>query len=145
MRAVVLGVLAASLAVLTATPGWSLDPLAEVEARERQWAQALLTGDLEAFDDLLHAEFRLVRLYVDQPPISKAAYIAMEGIIVDRADYDILSSSVRDDMVSITLEFDIDWRMEGRGPLPGRTICSDIWVPVAQSWKILQRVCAIPQ
>ena len=42
-----------------------------VLGQEEAWASALLAGRLDIVDELMHRDFRLVRAYSDEPPITK--------------------------------------------------------------------------
>lgn len=113
-----------------------------IRAQEERWAASLLKGDLDAVDALMHRDFRLVRAYSDQPPISKEAYLSMEGMSANSAE--VTSVAIVDaagPVVAARVTWSLDWEQEGVGKLPPHFDMLDTWVKGDDGvWRILSRI-----
>ncbi|HKK70089.1 MAG TPA: nuclear transport factor 2 family protein [Candidatus Krumholzibacteria bacterium] len=135
------------LLLLTALPGHADErtalPADDVTARERAWAAALEAPegtDLEAVDEIMHPDFRLLRTYGEAAPISKEAYLGMTGMDVHSAE--ITSSDVRvtGHVAVAHVTMTMDWSQEGRGALPSHFELVDVWVQDdTGTWKVISR------
>ena len=116
---------------------------------EQLWADSLLARDLETVGDLMHPEFRLMRIYGTdiyggQKPISKEDYLGMTGMSASMIELKPLSVTYYDDVATVVLDYRIDWSGP-QGPLPPRFYIVDTWVRTEDGWKILQRLSnAVP-
>ena len=111
-------------------------------AQEEAWAAALVVEDLDTVASIMHRDFRLVRTYGDAPPISKEAYLGMEGMSVTMAD--VTSVTVIEEVGSVVVTrvtWSMDWAQEGVGELPPHFEMIDTWIKDNDgAWRILSRV-----
>lgn len=114
-------------------------------AKEEAWASALLANELSTVGSIMHRDFRLVRAYSDAPPISKEAYLGMEGISASMAD--VTSFAVIREagpVVVARVTWSMDWAQEGVGKLPPHYDMIDTWIRGKDGvWQVLSRVSQI--
>ncbi len=123
----------------------SIAPHEAILAQEEAWANALVAADLDTVASIMHRDFRLVRTYGDAPPISKEAYLGMEGMSVTTAD--VTSVTVLTEIGSVVVTrvtWSMDWAQEGVGDLPPHFDMIDTWIRDSEgAWRILSRVSHI--
>ena len=109
---------------------------------EQRWVNALIAVDLDAVDNLMHRDFRLIRTYSDGPPISKEMYLGMKGMKVNAAE--VTSIQIAEDTGTVVVartKWTLDWQQEGIGKLPPNFDMIDTWVKDKDGkWRILSRV-----
>lgn len=113
-----------------------------VSAQEHTWAAALIAGDLDTVDSIMHRDFRLVRTYADALPISKEAYLGMQGISASRVE--VTSVTITEEagpIVIARVTMSMDWQQEGVGKLPPHFDLIDTWIRGEDGvWRVLARV-----
>lgn len=130
-----------------ATVGASAESSVEVSisAQENAWAAALIAGDLDTVDSLMHRDFRLVRTYSDALPISKEAYLGMQGMSASRVE--VTSVTITEEagpIVIARVTMSMDWQQEGIGKLPPHFDLLDTWIRGEDDvWRVLARVSQI--
>ncbi len=114
-------------------------------AQEKAWASALVASDLPEVDSIMHRDFRLVRAYSDAPPISKEAYLSMEGMSASMAEVtSVALISETGPIVVARVTWSMDWAQEGVGKLPPHFDMIDTWMKGKDGvWKVLSRVSQI--
>ena len=128
------------LLLAAALPATSEDPAANVAARERDWAAALVSKDMATLDALLHPDFRLVPLYGAEP-MSRPEYLihqeeAPEWRFTSMTPVAIRAEH-RDGVVVATVLMQVGWP-DGVSMPPGFRF-TDIWVPMDGGWRVLVR------
>lgn len=139
-------IIAAVLALLFASAANAGDKAADaILAQEKAWGAALLAGDLETVDALMHRDFRLIRAYGDAPPITKEMYLGMEGM--SASSVEVTSVKITEEAGPIAVArvtWSLDWSQEGVGKLPPHFDMIDTWVKGEDgTWRILSRVSQI--
>ena len=114
-------------------------------AQEKSWAASLLANDLETVANLMHRDFRLVRAYSDEPPITKEMYLGMQGMSATSADVTSVKVTEKAGPIVVTrVTWSMDWQQEGAGKLPPHFDMIDTWVKGEDgAWQILSRVSQI--
>lgn len=114
-------------------------------AQEEAWASALLAKDLSIVDSIMHRDFRLVRAYGDAPPISKEAYLGMEGMSVSMAEVTSVAVISETGPIVVTrVAWSMDWAQEGVGKLPPHFDMIDTWIRGKDGvWQVLSRISQI--
>lgn len=109
--------------------------------QETAWAQALVAGNMNAVDTLMHSDFRLIRTYSDAPPIDKAAYLGMTGMSTTSVEVTSVRAEVVDNVATAQATWSLDWQREGVGKLPPHYKVTDIWIKETDGiWRIISRV-----
>ena len=114
-------------------------------AQETAWAAALLANDLDTVASIMHRDFRLIRAYSDEQPISKESYLGMEGMSASAVDVTSVTISEHvGPIVVARVTWSLDWRQEGVGELPPHFDMIDSWIRGEDGvWRILARVSQI--
>ena len=138
-------VIGASLFAGSAIAGEKSEIKDAIVAQEKTWAASLLAEDLDTVANLMHRDFRLIRAYSDQPPITKEMYLGMEGMSATSADVTSVKITEKAGPVVVTrVTWSMDWQQEGVGKLPPHFDMIDTWVKGEDgAWRILSRVSQI--
>ena len=142
----IIAIIVSSIAFLgAAQAGENSAPGKLIEAQENVWATALLAGDLETVNALMHRDFRLIRAYSDGPPITKAMYLGMEGMKANEVEVTSVKVVETAGPIVVTrVTWSLDWSQEGVGKLPPHFDMLDTWVKGEDNvWRILSRVSQI--
>ncbi|MEO0461832.1 MAG: nuclear transport factor 2 family protein [Pseudomonadota bacterium] len=113
-----------------------------IMALEEQWADALKANDMTTVASLMHKDFRLVRVYGEAPPLTKDAYLGLEGMSVRSTSLTPLSIAYSGNVATLVMDYTLDWSGP-QGRLPPRFHIVDTWLKTDEGWKILQRVSAV--
>jgi len=118
------------------------DTVADLQAREQAWVDALMESDLAAFDEIMHPAFRLFRTQPEDVAIDKQAYLQMSGMNVSCAEITSFDAEIiAGDVAVVQLTMSLDWQQEGRGPLPPHFELIDTWRRQEDGvWRVLSRI-----
>ncbi len=112
--------------------------------QEKAWVAALLTGNMDVVDAMMHPEFRLVRAYSDAAPIDKASYLGMTGMSASSGEVTSAQIDVTDNVAVAQVTWSLDWQREGVGKLPPHFNLTDIWLREGDGkWRIISRVSQV--
>ncbi|WOI54212.1 nuclear transport factor 2 family protein [Parvularcula sp. LCG005] len=131
------------LALVGTAKAQDVGSLAEqITDMENRWGAALLANDLDAVDALMHTNFRLVRVYGEQPPISKEMYLGMQGMSATSIEItSVAITEVAGPVVVARTSWSLDWQQEGVGKLPPYFDLIDTWIQTEDGrWQILSRI-----
>lgn len=116
-----------------------------IAAQEKAWAMALLAGDLDTVSSIMHRDFRLIRAYGDEPPISKESYLGIKGMSASSVKVTSVRITEKAGPVVIArVTWSLDWQQEGVGKLPPHFDMIDSWIQGEDgSWRILSRLSQV--
>ncbi|MCP9200482.1 nuclear transport factor 2 family protein [Gramella sp. GC03-9] len=117
----------------------------EILALEKDWAAALVANDLSKVEDLMHKDFRLIRVYGDTPPITREMYLGMKGMSATSAEVTSLRISEELGPIAVArVSWTLDWQQEGAGKLPPHFDMIDTWIKADNGkWQILSRISQV--
>ena len=128
--------------IVTAPAARAADPSGEVAVRERAWAAAAVSKELETLAALLHPDFRLVLLYRPGPGIDRTMYLAMQAhdpFWAFRAMTPTAIDVETHGAIAIArVDMSVGWP-DGVS-MPSKFVFTDIWVRMDGHWLVVTRL-----